>query len=182
MIERIHILGASGSGTTTLGKSLSFELGYSFFDTDDYYWIPSNPPFEIARECDERIKKLQADLDNHDKWILSGSLCGWGDVFIPRFDLVIYLWVPKDIRIKRLIDRDAQRYGEKEILEGGRLHQSHTKFIEWANKYDEGDLRIRSKMLHQQWISRLPCEVLELEGDMTTNERVEAVLQSMKRK
>ena len=33
----IHIFGASGSGTTTLGKKISEELGYSFMDTDDYF-------------------------------------------------------------------------------------------------------------------------------------------------
>jgi adenylate kinase family enzyme len=41
MVSRIHILGASGSGTTTLAKALANELGYKHFDTDDYYWIPS---------------------------------------------------------------------------------------------------------------------------------------------
>lgn len=33
---RIHILGASGSGTTTLGKALSDKLRYKHFDTDNY--------------------------------------------------------------------------------------------------------------------------------------------------
>ena len=175
-------MGASGAGTTTLGKSLSIELGYSLFDTDDYYWVPSKPPFVTARELDERIEMMKTDLDNCDQWILSGSLCGWGDVFIPRFDLVIYLWIPKDLRLKRLTEREKQRYGEKQILEGGSMYQSHKKFMEWAGNYDEGDLNIRSKMLHKQWISRLECEVLELEGDLTINERIEAVLQYMKKR
>ena len=35
MINRIHILGASGSGTTTLAKELSKKLNYEYFDTDD---------------------------------------------------------------------------------------------------------------------------------------------------
>jgi len=33
----IHIYGASGSGTSTLGKFISEQLGYTFMDTDDYF-------------------------------------------------------------------------------------------------------------------------------------------------
>lgn len=33
----IHIYGASGSGTSTLGRKISEELGYKFMDTDDYF-------------------------------------------------------------------------------------------------------------------------------------------------
>ena len=39
----IHIYGASGSGITTLGRKISEELGYKFMDTDDYFWLPTNP-------------------------------------------------------------------------------------------------------------------------------------------
>ena len=33
----IYIYGASGSGTSTLGKFISEQLGYTFMDTDDYF-------------------------------------------------------------------------------------------------------------------------------------------------
>lgn len=36
-----HIYGASGSGTSALGRKISRELGYRFMDTDDYYWLPT---------------------------------------------------------------------------------------------------------------------------------------------
>jgi len=28
----------------------------------------------------------------------SGSLCGWGDAYIPYFDLAIFLLIPKQVR------------------------------------------------------------------------------------
>jgi adenylate kinase family enzyme len=37
MLHRVHILGASGSGTTTLGMALSARFGYAQLDTDDFY-------------------------------------------------------------------------------------------------------------------------------------------------
>ena len=36
MIHRLHTLGASGSGTTTLGRALAERLQCPHFDTDDY--------------------------------------------------------------------------------------------------------------------------------------------------
>lgn len=56
MKKHIHILGASGSGTTTLAKVLSDELGYAHFDSDDYFWIPTEPPFTTKRPLDERVE------------------------------------------------------------------------------------------------------------------------------
>ena len=43
--EIIYIYGASGSGTSTLGKYIRDKLGYFFMDTDDYFWQPTNPPY-----------------------------------------------------------------------------------------------------------------------------------------
>lgn len=38
MKKNIHILGASGVGTSTLGVALSKHLPHTHLDTDDYYW------------------------------------------------------------------------------------------------------------------------------------------------
>lgn len=37
MKKIIHLFGASGSGTSTLGKYIREKLGYFFMDTDDYF-------------------------------------------------------------------------------------------------------------------------------------------------
>lgn len=41
----IHIYGASGSGSSTLGKFISEQLRYTFMDTDDYFWLPTDPKY-----------------------------------------------------------------------------------------------------------------------------------------
>ena len=48
MIHRIHILGASGSGTTTLGRALAERLQCPHFDADDYFWVPTDPPLPTS--------------------------------------------------------------------------------------------------------------------------------------
>jgi adenylate kinase family enzyme len=179
MIRRIHILGASGVGTSTLGKALSEKLNNNHLDTDDYYWLPPKYSFKQARERSERQNLLMNDLKKYDNWILSGSLCGWGDIFIPFFDVAVYLWIPEDVRIKRLIEREKQRYGE-DIEPGGNKYNQFLEFIEWASKYDEGDVNIRSKALHEEWLSSLKCPIVRLEGDLSVQERVKKILNTLK--
>ncbi len=122
-MSRIHIFGASGSGTTTLAKLLAGKLGWKHYDTDDYYWEPTDPPFQKPRVASERIRLLMPKLETSDNWILSGSLCGWGDVFIPLFDKAIFLWIPSDIRMERLRVREEEKYGEH-IKLGGSMNES----------------------------------------------------------
>lgn len=175
MIKHIHILGASGSGTSTLGAALASHSGYTHFDTDRYYWMPTHPPFQIPREKEERIHMLQYDLKSTEKWVLTGSLCGWGDVFIPLFELVVYLWIPSDVRMKRLLQREKERYGIDAIRPGGTRHQEYKDFMRWAARYDEGDINLRSKTMHEQWLAALNCPILRFEGDISTEDRVQRI-------
>lgn len=176
MIKRIHILGASGSGTSTLGKALAEKFNSIHFDTDDYYWLPPKHSFTQKRELVERQNLLMNDLVNHDSWILSGSLCGWGDIYIPMFDMVIYLWLPQDIRMARLIKREEQRYGE-DIKPNRQKHPQFIEFIEWASKYDNGGLDIRSRVTHEEWLKGLSCPTIRIEGDLETEKRIEIILE-----
>jgi adenylate kinase family enzyme len=172
MIDRIHILGASGSGTTTLGRALSERFGYSQLDTDEYFWEPTEPPFQRPRARYERQTMLAAALDRHPRWALSGSLCGWGDIFIPRFDLVIFLWVPTEIRLARLKARERRRYGPEALAPGGTMHEGHVAFMNWAAAYDEGGEDMRSRRRHEQWLAALPCPCLRLEGPLAVEEQM----------
>ncbi len=142
MKNRIHIFGASGSGTSTLGRELSLILPHVVFDGDDYYWIEK---FNKAREPKTRVDLLKTDINNYKQWILSGAVCGWGDEFKSYFDLVIFLYVPEKIRLKRLERRELQRYGDK-ILPGGRKYEDSQAFFQWASLYDKGGLDLRSKL------------------------------------
>jgi adenylate kinase family enzyme len=180
MIHRIHILGASGSGTTTLGRALAERLQCPHFDTDDYFWLPTDPPFTHQRERTQRQRLLMDNLTAHDSWVVSGSLCGWGDVAIPLFALVVFLWVPHDVRMARLRKREFARFGER-ILPGGDMYESSQAFLRWAASYDEGGLDIRSRRLHDQWLSTLPCPILCIEGEYTIEEPLAVLMVEIQR-
>jgi adenylate kinase family enzyme len=162
MFWRVHILGASGVGTTTLASALARRLDCPHLDTDDYFWLPTRPPFTHRRPAPERHALLEADLARHAGWVLSGSLCGWGDVFIPRFHLVVFVTLPRTIRLARLMERERQRYDAAAIAPGGTLHSAHQGFMAWAAAYDEGGLDVRSLRMHEQWLAGLPSPVLRV--------------------
>ena len=177
MSKRLHILGASGSGTTTLGSALAECLGCPHLDTDDYFWLPTDPPFQQVRSRTERQALLGADLARHGGWVLSGSLCGWGDIFMPMFEVVVFLWVPPHIRLARLQKREQQRYGDNALAPGGPLHTPYTAFMAWAAAYESGDMQMRSRRRHEQWLRELPCPVLRLEGEQQVEECRARVIQ-----
>jgi adenylate kinase family enzyme len=176
---RVHLLGASGSGTTTLGRALAATLGCPHLDTDNYFWLPTDPPFRQPRPLPDRRAILAADLAREDGWVLSGSLCGWGDLFVPWFDLVVFLRVPSSIRLARLAARERRRYGAA-IDPGGAMYADHTQFLAWAAAYDTGNLEMRSLRRHETWLHDLPCPVLRLEGAAPLDELLACTLQQLR--
>ena len=174
-MHRIHIFGASGSGTTTLGKALAKQLSLTFFDADDYYWQKTEPPFTLKVLPPQRITNLKSDLDRAQNWVLSGSLVSWGDVFIPLFTLAIFTTLPHDLRLKRLRQRETERYGAR-IEASGDMYESSQAFLDWASSYDTAGLEQRSLYTHQQWMENLNCHVLNLQSLEPTKAMVDKVM------
>ena len=178
MKQRIHIFGASGSGTTTIAKNICDRIGYKHFDSDDYFWLPTDIPFTVERPREEYFQLLQNDLQSNEQWILSGSLVGWGaDIFIPLFDLVVFVYVPSDIRLERLKKREYERYGEK-MLPGGSQYEKSQAFLEWAAAYDAGTHTGRSLPKHEQWLKNIRCSVVRIVNhslDDSINKTLQAI-------
>ena len=115
MSHRIHILGASGSGATTLGRHLAKELGGIHLDADDYYWLRTNPPFTDKRDSAERVALIEHDIRTEPNWVLSGSICSWGDPLLERFTLAIFLHLDPATRMARIAKRESARYGSRSL-------------------------------------------------------------------
>ena len=159
----IHLFGASGSGVSTLGFHLSRSLGIPYLDTDDFYWEKTNPPFTTKVPPEQRLRNILALIDDLDDWVLGGSLCGWGDPLIHRFDLAVFVYLPAEVRLENLRERELTRHGER-ILAGGDMYEQHKAFMDWASRYDSAGLEMRSLETHRRWARQLRCPVLELRG------------------
>ena len=171
-------MGASGSGTTSLGRALSQELNIPHFDTDDFFWEETDPPFTEIRSTDKRKELIKEVIEDKDSWIISGSLTKWGDFLIPLFDIVIFLYVEKDIRIHRLKKREKERFGSR-IEPGGDMYKNHEEFIAWASSYDKGGMEMRSKTREEAWLERLDCKVVKIIGDVSVEEQISYCIKNL---
>lgn len=177
--HRIHIFGSAGSGTTTLGIELSKKLNIPHFDSDDYFWKKTDPPYIEKNPIPERHRLLLQDMKDMKSWVLSGAIDSWAEPFIPLFSLAVFIYVPAQVRINRLKLREHNRYGDR-ILPSGDMYQTHLDFIEWAAQYDEGRMSGRSLKRHEEWIKNLPCPIVRIEGDVSVDRTITLVLQELK--
>lgn len=167
---RLHITGASGSGTTTLARGLGAALGLTPLDTDDFYWAPSPEPFTQKVPEAERLERLTQALDRHPRCVLSGSYVPWGDALTPRFDAVLFLYVEPEERMRRLRAREVERFGEA-VAPGGARRELFEAFLGWAASYDEGDGSRRSLVRHEAWLAGLSIPVWRV-PDVSVEARV----------
>ncbi len=175
----IHIFGASGSGTSTLGEALAAKIGAKWLDTDDFYWLPTAPKFTKKRPPVERLARLTLELARNRDVVLSGSLSGWGDPLIPRFSYAIRLVTDTDTRLERLKAREYERFGER-IREGGDMYVQHREFLDWAAKYDDGSPEMRSRAHHDEWQKKLLCPFLTLDGTKSPDENAAFIERKIK--
>ncbi|MGZ5065612.1 MAG: hypothetical protein ACXWF2_01415 [Usitatibacter sp.] len=167
---RTLITGAAGSGTTTLARAVASLLEAVFVDADDYFWLPTEPPYKVQQSPDARLASMLRALDGVPSSVVAGSVVGWGDALEDSFSLVVYLWVPAEVRVHRLIERESRRFGRP--LDG---------FIEWAAQYDEGRLPGRSRAVHEHWLSGRKCPVVRIEGVVSLDEAQRRVSEALSR-
>lgn len=181
MIKGIIIFGASGSGTTSLGKALAQQLNCKHFDIDDYYWLNTYVPFTVVRPIKERIELLLADIAKCNYFVMSGNMgSSWSELFVPLFDLAVFNFTPTEVRINRIRAREIERFGDR-ILEGGDMYEEHEKFIDWASRYDTGNVASGRTLKKQtEWASILPCPVLRVDGSKEISYNVSEIIKHLK--
>jgi adenylate kinase family enzyme len=161
--------GASGSGTTTLARSVAARLQIRALDTDTYYWLPTSPPFVSKREPPERLAMILRDLGAAAEVVLSGSIVDWGAELEDCFKLIVFLTVPAAIRVDRLRIREAAQFGGP----------ADPAFLEWAAQYDEGRLEGRSRAKHERWLAARRCPVLRIDGEVAIEDSTVRVIDAM---
>lgn len=180
--HQVHIMGAAGAGVSSLGIQLSQRLNLEHFETDDFFWKRSTPPYRFKRSERSRLALTERALRSCPTgWILSGALEGWGDKLIELFSAVIFVYTPRDVRLRRLSARETERFGCSMLAVGGLMHDQHQAFLKWASDYDDPFAESRSLRRHKQWLKALPCPVLEVDGQMDLALSVEAACEWLDR-
>ena len=119
---RIHIVGASGSGTTALPLR-SPPVRSRHLDRDEFYWMPTSPPFRVTR-----LRRSDSRFSGRRCWRRTPGSCressgGWGDPCIPTSTGRV-LAVPTEVRLEAS-GRARSSAMESRHRPRGRLHAPH---------------------------------------------------------
>jgi hypothetical protein len=157
--SRLHVNGASGSGTTTLARAVADAWAVPHADVDDYFWLPTDPPYVDKRPEVDRLALMEQVFLPREAWVLSGSMLGWGDSVVGRCDAVVLMTLDPAERMRRIEAREHVRRG------GGPVDQAAwSAFLTWARGYDDPLFEGRSRASHEEWLATLTCPILRLDG------------------
>lgn len=157
--SRLHVMGASGAGTTTLARAVADRWAVPHADADDYFWVPSDPPYVEKRPEAERVALMEMVFLPREAWVLSGSVLGWGDDVVASCDAVVFLTLDPDERLRRIEARESVRRDGRVVDQ-----VAWAAFQEWARGYDDPAFEGRSRVAHEKWLAGLDCPVLRLDS------------------
>lgn len=170
----INIFGSSGSGTTTLAKSLSEIYDFYHIDIDDIMWEKTDPPFTIRRDNQDIKNDMHEILKNHQNTIISGAIVNIYDELKENIDLYIYMNLDIETRIKRINRRELNRFG-KRVLPGGDLYEKHQDFLQWVSDYEHNPEYLRSRRQHLSWLDGVSKPVLRITDELSIDELLKIV-------
>lgn len=169
---RLHVMGASGTGTTTLARALADHWAVPHADTDDYFWVPSDPPYVQQRAEHERVALMHEVFVPRDAWVLSGSMAGWGDSVVDRCDAIVFMTLDPQERLARIEAREAQRRAAQRFD-----RDAWESFLAWARGYDDPNFHGRSRVTHDAWLAERDQPVLWLDSAASREQLRDRVLE-----
>ncbi|WP_159612365.1 hypothetical protein [Glutamicibacter sp. JC586] len=168
---RLYIVGASGSGTTTLGSAVADAWSVPHADSDDYFWIPTNPPYTLVRPAAERVDLMESVFAPRPAWVLSGSVNGWGEKILQLCDAVVFMSLEVGQRRQRAEQRESIRRNGEAIDS-----EAFEEFMQWSQSYDDPQFHGRSRAKHEAWLATLDCPILRLDSTQSVQHLRDAVL------
>jgi len=164
----VNVLGAPGSGTSSLASALAQASTGIYFDADMFLWAEEPAAYKTKRPNDERNLLLENALSVTDKHVyIAGSVCGWREDLEDYFDVIVFLVVPTRIRLRRLRSRELARF-----------ERVDPDFMRWAASYDSGDRPGRNRQRHEQWLAQRKCPIIRIEGCPSIAESLAIVLRN----
>ncbi len=126
------------------------------FDFDDYYWMPTDPPYTTKHNPMKRKELLLKDIGDNKSYIISGHYGDYMQDIDDTLTMAVFIYTPMELRKKRLTEREMADFGDRAKL-GGDMHESIMKFIDWSTHYDASDLDGRNLQKHVERMLSLTC-------------------------
>jgi adenylate kinase family enzyme len=156
-MERISVVGCTGSGKTTMAHSLAAALDIPHLELDSVYhqaeWTP---------RPDGEFRSVVGGFTRQDRWVVDGNYntAGVLDLAWSRADTVVWLDPPKHVVMgrvtRRTLRRGAQRMelwnGNRESLWSLTKWDPEDNIIRWAwTRFDPTRSRYESRIVDPRW-------------------------------
>jgi adenylate kinase family enzyme len=124
-VQRISIVGCSGSGKTTVAREVAIRLGLPRLELDAVFHQPGWEPRD-----DESFREVVGSFVGGDGWVVDGNYVSHGvaDLVWPHADTVVWVDPPKRVVMSRVVRRTLRRVITREELWNGNREP-------WSNLY-----------------------------------------------
>lgn len=129
-MERICIIGGSGTGKTTLAKNLGEQLNLPVYHIDGIHHLEN---WEI-RNKEERDRIILEKVDK-DKWIIDGTYNSTLKQRLEKADYVIYLDYSTLAQVKGVLGRFIKNHGKEKQEIPGCKEKLDWQFFWWVVKW-----------------------------------------------
>ena len=121
---RVAVVGPTGSGKTTLAKSLAQKLGTAHVDLDSLFWESNWKPGKH-----EVVRRRIVEALSSDRWVSDGNYGKFADVQLSRTTTLVWLDYSLSVCLLRLLRRTIIRSITRSELWAGNRESFTRQFL-----------------------------------------------------
>lgn len=156
-MNRISVVGSSGSGKTTAACAVAERLGYPHLELDSVYHQADWEPLP-----NDEFRSVARDFVSQDRWVVDGNYHSQGvlDIVWKQADTVLWIDAPKRMvmgqvtrrTIRRALRREELWNGNREPMSNFTRWTPEENVIQWAwTHYDSSRERYENRMNDTSW-------------------------------
>jgi adenylate kinase family enzyme len=123
-MNRIAVVGATGSGKTTLAGKISQTLGIPHIETDSVYWGPKWTPIPL-----DEFRQRMDSITSREQWVIDGNYSKVRDLVWGRADTIVWLDYQLWLVFWRLLIRSLPRVFTRKELWNQNYETFHGMFL-----------------------------------------------------
>ena len=129
-MKKIYIIGAVGTGKTTLARKMSKQCNIPMYELDKVVWDDDNGN---VKRSDEDVQKLFEEILNKESWIIEDVGRKKFIEGIKRADIVYYIDLPAIVVYTRCLKRWIKQKIGKETYNYKPTLKGLMQMIKWAH-------------------------------------------------
>jgi adenylate kinase family enzyme len=103
-MQRISVIGNSGSGKTTVAKAIAAALGVPHLELDSVFHQPDWEPLDT-----DEFRRIVSEFTAADGWVVDGNYSAVRDIVWSLADTVVWVDPPRHRVMRQLVPRTLRR-------------------------------------------------------------------------